>query len=43
MSFTASTDAPATLDRRRRGTLMVLCGALVLDALGISMLSGHTS
>jgi len=37
MSLSVSADAPATLDRRAQGTLLVLCGALFLDALDVSM------
>ncbi len=39
MSLTVSPDAPTTLDRRTWGTLLVLCGALFLDALDVSMVS----
>jgi MFS family permease len=35
MAFSSS--APATLDRRAWGALLVLCGALFLDGLDISM------
>jgi MFS family permease len=37
VSLTVYADAPATLDRRAWGTLLVLCGALLLDALDVSM------
>jgi EmrB/QacA subfamily drug resistance transporter len=39
MPLTSSPDAPTTLDRRTWGTLLVLCGALFLDALDVSLVS----
>ena len=39
MSLTVSPDAPTALDRRTWSTLLVLCGAVFLDSLDVSMVS----